>query len=57
MFDFGSYLKDSDCGPQKVVEVFAITFTLWMLVDNFRASTFPILPSIIVRELTKLTAE
>lgn len=57
MFHFGSYLKDSDCGPQKVVEVFAITFTLWMLADNLWTSTFPFLSSIVVRELTKLTAE
>lgn len=57
MFDFGSYLKDSDCGPQKVVEVFAITFTLRMLDDNFWTSAFPFLPSSIVRELAKLTAE
>lgn len=57
MFDFGSYLKDSDCGPQKVVEVFAITFTLRMLADNLWTSAFPFLPSSIVRELAKLTAE
>lgn len=57
MFDFGSYLKDSDRGPQKVVEVFAITFTLWMLADNLWTSAFPFLSSSIVRELTELTAE
>lgn len=51
-----SYLEYCDCGPQNVVEVFAIALTLRMPADYFgtRALAFE---SGFVQKFTKLTAK
>lgn len=50
------YLENCYCGPEYVVEVFAIAFAERMFADNFGAGAFP-LRSGLIQELAKLTAE
>lgn len=55
-WSFEAYLKDSDRGPQDVIKMFSVTFTLGMIRYDLRASTVP-LGAIVFDELAKLTTE
>ena len=52
----GTYLKDGNSGPEDIVEMFTVAFTLRMLGDNFWTSTFPFFPAFFDK-LTELTSK